>query len=384
MGTQPRSTTDPLKETAPPETRPARDMLLRQGVYGRLFRQGYLFDFYQAVRLLEKYFPEAPEPGRTAEIGQEQIVFRPDTALVFPGTDVKGIDLFDEDTPHPCVRLTVTFMGLYGIASPVPVYFYDELASVDKKLEAKFQADLKARAEGRQERELNQEEHNLKGLRDFLDIFNHRIYSYFYRAWKKYRPYVHTGTPDEGDHADRFLALTGLGTPGTLDRTPVTTLMRLATFAGRLAPRVRNADGLRALLAGLLGGVGVRIIQNVPRWVAIPERPRMGAAGGGMKLGITTTIGERVLDVSGKFRVVLGPMSFAVYQTYLPGRPAAHLLNYLVRLYAPDYLDYDVELHLDTSDIPPVRLGDGEVQVGMTAWLGQPTETVIALRMTYD
>ncbi len=359
MAAEARDTTDPLAEETPQETFLADDALLKQGVYDRLFREGYLFDFYQAVRLLEKYFPTAPEPGRTAEVRNERIFFRPDTALVFPATDVKGVDLMDEDEPHPWVRLTVTFMGLCGIGSPLPVYFYDELAT---------------------------EEAETFALRDFLDIFNHRIYAYFYRAWKKYRPEVHTGAPDEGAHAKRLLALTGLGTAGTLDETPVgLPPMRLAAFAGRLAPRVRNADGLRALLTGLLGGVGVRIIENVPRWVSIPERPSMGnAQGGGMVLGATTTIGERVLDISGKFRVVLGPLSFAEYKVYLPGRPAAHLLGYLVRLYAPDYLDYDVELHLDTSGIPPVKLGSGEVQVGMTIWLGKPAEAITVLRMMYD
>lgn len=350
MAAEQRNPPDPLAPDA--DATPGGPPLA--GVYRRMMQEGYRFDFYQAVRLLEKFFPEAPGPGRSAEVRLARIFFRPDTALIFPGTDLKRVDWLDEADPRAGVRLTVTFMGLYGIGSPLPVYFYDELAT---------------------------EEEETYALRDFLDIFNHRFYAYFYRAWKKYRPEVHTGAPDEGDHPRRFLCVAGLGIDGILSGTPLPAPMRLAAFAGRLAPRVRNAEGLRAMLAGLLGGVAVRILENVPRWVPIPERPRMGS--GGLALGATATIGQRVLDVSGMFRVVLGPLAFDVFEDYLPGRAGARLLAYLVRLYTLDYLDYDVELQLDTAGIPAVRLGDATVQVGRTTWLGKPAEAVTPIRVRY-
>ncbi len=348
MATEEWDTTDALAE--------APDRLALQGVYRRLFSQGYDFDFYQAVRLLEKLYPDAPRPGMGSDVRQTRIFFRPHTALVFPGTDVKRAEWLDDEDREAGTRLTVTFMGLYGMGSPLPVYFYDVLAT---------------------------EEAETFPLRDFLDIFNHRLYAYFYRAWKRYRPEVHTGAPDEGAHAKRFMALAGLGTDGALDHTPMTAPMRLASFAGRLAPRVRNAQGLRALLAAFLDGITVRIVENVPRWVPIPERPSMGSGGLGLALGATATIGKSVLDVSGKFRVVLGPITFAQYQAYLPGEPGAQLVAYLVRLYVPDYLDYDVELHLDTSDIPSVQLGNKAIQIGLTSWLGKPAEPITKLHVTY-
>ena len=324
----------------------------QRGVYGRLFREGYRFNFYQAVRLLEKYFADAPAPGETSEVRRERIFFRPDVALTFPASDVRRVEALDEADR---ARVTVTFMGLYGIASPLPVYFYDELAT---------------------------EEPDTFPLRDFLDIFDHRLYSYFYRAWKKYRPEINTEQPDRDVHAKRFLGLAGLGTAHALDRSPVANRMRLAAFAGRLSPRVRNAEGLRAVLAGLLKGIEVRIEENVARWVPIPSRPTM--SGGGMQLGVTTTIGEKVFDRAGKFRVVLGPITFAQYRELLPGGDLARRIAYLVRLYAPDYLDYDVEIHLNTDDIPRVRLGEKAVSVGQTTWLGSPADEVTVQHLDYE
>ena len=47
-----------------------------------------------------------------------------------------------------------------------------------------------------------------------------------------------------------------------------------------------------------------------------------------------------------------------------------------MRLYAPDYLDFDVELRLRTSDLPPTQLGDPSTKLGLTTSLGDPTEPV--------
>lgn len=326
------------------------------GVYGALFREGYFFDFYQAVRLLERYFPEAPAPGETSDVRRERIFFRPDTALVFPATDVKGVEGLDER--NQIARMTLTFMGLYGIGSPLPVYFYDELAVEDR---------------------------DTFPLRDFLDIFNHRLYSYFYRAWKKYRPEAQHRGGVEKEHEKRFLAVAGLGTPRSDLMTQLPNPMRLAAYAAWFSPQVRHADGLRCLISGLMPGIPVQVEENIPRWVPIPERPKMGAGSSiGMTLGSSATVGARIFDMSGQFRVVLGPITFYDYKAFLPGADKANLLDELVRSYAPDYLAYDVELHLDTSDIPPVRLGEKEVKLGLTTWLGKPKDDVTVQHVTYS
>lgn len=104
---------------------------------------------------------------------------------------------------------------------------------------------------------------------------------------------------------------------------------------------------------------------------------------GGLALGASAVVGKSVKDVSGKFRVVLGPLPFDAYLTFLPGRANARLLAYLVRLYAPDYLDYDVELQLDTANVPRARLGDRDLQLGVTMRLGKPSAAVVSHVVTY-
>ncbi len=76
----------------------------------------------------------------------------------FPVSELKAVETSEErpDAP-PTVR--TTFMGLYGVDSPLPTGYID---------------DITQRREGHE------------ALEAFLDIFNHRMMTQFYRIWRKY------------------------------------------------------------------------------------------------------------------------------------------------------------------------------------------------------
>ena len=318
----------------------------QRGIFADLFRAGHRFGFFQAVRLLESFFPDAPPPGTSARPDAERIRFRPDPAIVFPPADVRSVTLDETGA-----EMRLTFMGLYGVASPLPVYLYEDIAT---------EAD------------------DTLPLRHFLDLFNHRLYSYFYRAWKKYRP---SSPSDVGrdDSTARFLALAGLGTPGAVAGAPVST-ERLAGLAGLLNRRVRNAEGLHTLLTAFTDGLTVEIVENVVRRVQVAERPRLGGSPA-TTLGGSALVGATVLDAGGKFRVALGPMGLDDFEAYLPGGPRAEALGYLVRLYAPDFLDFDVLLRLKAPDRPALRLGDRNARLGENTWVGRPQEAIATERI---
>ncbi len=337
---------------ADPETPPVAERkgptVPERGIYADLFKTGYRFDFFQAVRLLEAYFPDAPAPGTSANPTAERVHFRPYAATVFPASDVRSVTLGEEGA-----EVTVTFMGLYGVASPLPVYLYQDLAT---------------------------EAEDTRPLREFLDIFNHRLYSYFYRAWKKYRP---GGKAKGGEGTDRFLAVAGLGTPGALAGAPVS-VARLAGYAGLLNRRVRNAEGLHTLLSAFTDGLPVEVVQNVPRRVRVADRPALGRGLTAATLGGSALVGATVYDVGGKFRVALGPMGIKDFEAYLPGGPKAEALGWLVRLYAPDFLDFDVLLKLETQQMSSLRLGDRNARLGENTWVGRGEAVLTERIVTYS
>lgn len=323
---------------------------LSEAVLQRLREDGFRFDFFQAVRLLERIFTDAPPPGETTDARREVVHLRPDTAVAFPATDVRRVETGGDRE----AEVTVTFMGLYGIGSPLPEFFYEVLSTGGEEVAA---------------------------LRDFLDIFNQRIYTAFYRAWKKYRPELRR-LPDYSDRdSKRFLAFGGIGTPAALDDAPVPRALLMA-FAGRLLPQRRNAEGLEALVSAWLN-LPVEVVQNVPRWVPIRDPKTLGQEGG-LALGRTSTIGRSLHDCMGKFRLCIGPMGRDRYLELLPQGAKAGPLQWLVQTYLTDYLDFDVELHLRTGDLPPARLGDTSCRLGWSTCLGTPRDEVLKNVVQYD
>jgi type VI secretion system protein ImpH len=275
--------------------------------------------------------------------------------LVFPASDVKDIDLVTRENAGALIYVTSTFMGLYGVDASLPSHFHDVI---------------------------EQEPEDTGALRAFLDIFNHRIYAFFYQAWKKYRPSLRPSKNSNPHSRDvhRFLSLAGLSNVPNLSDAPVDP-MRLASFAGRLGSRARNAEGLAVLLEELLDEVPVEIEENVPRWIPIAKRPAMGG-GDGIRLGVNSNIGTAVYDRSSTFRVKLGPVGLNTYLSLLPGGDLADKVDWLVRLYAPDHLDYDIELTLDAEDVSGVALGD-HGRLGLSAFLGKTAPSMTRL-VAYD
>src|SRR5690606_35714064 len=118
----------------------------------RLLREPHRFDFFQAVRLLEFMQPGREPVGGGRAAGREAVRFRSAHSLAFPASDVVEINppRAEGDVPE----MTVSFIGLAGANGPLPRPF----------------AELVVERIARKDR----------GLRDFLDIFHHRLISLFY------------------------------------------------------------------------------------------------------------------------------------------------------------------------------------------------------------
>ena len=345
----------------------------------RLFQAGYRFDFFQAAYLLERFYRDAARPGEDGPLEQEAIRFRSNQKRNFPATDVRRIERKSGGrtrmiTENPDVaQMVLNFMGLYGVSSPLPDYFSEMIATLDDE-------------EDDEEEIYDEAENGIRALRNFLDIFNHRIYSLYYRSWKKYRYHLQFEAGGEDDFSQYMLSLLGLDTPAVQDLIGVD-VSRLISYAGVLGQRRRSAAGLQALLSGYFDGIDTKIIEFMPRWVTIPDEYRacLGAEGGGvpLRLGETFTIGDRIRDFSGKFRVVLAPLKLEAFQRFLPGGIDSQKLRQLVKLYAPDQLSFDVELLLSKDEVPPLQLGTGLAQLGWTSWLGKPKEDVVSIVFSY-
>ena len=184
----------------------------------------------------------------------------------------------------------------------------------------------------------NPEKH---ALRDWLDLFNHRLVSLFYRAWEKYRFFLpfERGQylrPEPDLFTGCLFSLVGLGFPPLRNRLHVSVRdatadgelagralarienLALLRYGGLLAQQVRSAAGLQAMLQDYFQ-LPVKVRQYQGQWLRIePSQQSRLEDGGNNQLGLTTVVGERVWDIQSKFRLRIGPLGYGQFLDFLP------------------------------------------------------------------
>lgn len=311
---------------------------------GRLFRsEPYCFEFFQAVRLLQRLSPERELVGRFADPSKEVLRFHARVASEFPASEIQELTL-RTGAPHSMV---VNFMGLVGPLGVLPLY-YTEL--VMQRVRAKDTA-----------------------LRDFLDIFNHRIISLFYQAWEKYHFSV-TYERERRDPVSHYLLdLVGLGTKG-LQRRQAVADETFIYYSGLFGLRTRPAQGLKQVIEDYFD-VPVAVEQFVGGWWTL-DRPSQCRLEGGTsyaeQLGIGAVVGDEVWDPQSSVRVVLGPLPLRQYLDFLPNGTAYAPLRDLLWFYGNGRADFEVRLVLRREDVPECELGsvaEAAPQLGWCTWV---------------
>ena len=330
---------------------PARDA--NPAVIRRLLREGRSFSFYQALRLLHLASEGGVPLGHKGPARKEPVRLRASTALAFPVSDLEGVEEIETRQGQERFRVTTNFFGLVGSDSPLPAFYPEEVLTNDS------------------EREI---------LRDFLDIFHHRLLSFLYRCGTKYR-YAFQFRPQGRDtHSRRLFSLVGLREPEAR-RDLEGSALDLLRFTGLITQRPHSAGTLRLVVSDTFAGLPVEVIQCVERWVHIRKeaRNRMGVCNN--RLGDSLSLGGRIRDRMGKFRLVLGPVAFPEFLRFMPDGEDAGKLHRVLRFFVPDSLCFEWEVRLPRQEVPPCRLqslGEG-VRLGWSTWMGTPPEDPVGV-----
>lgn len=296
----------------------------------RLCSQGYNFNFFQAITLLEEKYRKEQGVASPIETGRVRLVS--DSSLAFPPSDISSV----RQTPQG-IEFVLSFMGLIGVSSPLPLYFTEYIARNEEAAEP---------------------------LQDFLAMFNHRMYTLFYRAWQKYR-FVSMAAGLQGNViARRIASLAGIDRARLDDPF----YSRALAYTGSMAGKARSKDALKSLVSDFFGSLPVALCEWQPRWTDIFNPPQIGVDS---QLGISSICGTRKWDISGKFRISVGPLSRETFETFLPTSKNINDLKRLVTLFLSDPLEFDIEVKLESSQLVPVILGEENGRLGETSSLGQ-------------
>ncbi|CAN5316375.1 type VI secretion system baseplate subunit TssG [soil metagenome] len=323
--------------------------------FARLADKPWNFGFYAVMRKLETLHPQQPRFGEAAKPADESIRLAQPPAMDFAPAELSRLS-FDPKGGAP--KLDVRFFGLFGPQGPLPLHLTEYARERLLERDASFAS--------------------------FANMFHHRLLLLFYRAWAQAQPTVQLDRPD----SDRFAAFTGsligFGAPQTQARGGAPDHLRLH-FAGRFASQVRNAEGLQAIL-GRYFKVPVRLHQFIGQWLQLPasERSRLQRwPTPGQQLGVGLVLGSRVWDAQHKFRIAIGPLPLATFESFLARNSKLAELNAIVADYLNHMLDWDLDLSLHAAEVPTLRLG-GRERLGRTSWLQaaeQPRQRAATVRI---
>jgi type VI secretion system protein ImpH len=373
MATPSGSSPAPLKPDASLQATPAPLLTVERRLYED---EGICsFDFFQAVRLLMLLgMKDRVLVGADGPPQREIARFLANLSLSFPASSIQ--QLVRDATPQP-PRMTVNFMGLTGPSGVLPRHYTERLWN-----------------------ELRGPERT--ALQDWLDLFNHRFISFFYRAWEKYRFHVPF---ERGESAQRepdsfsrcLFSLIGLGFRSHRNRFRVAfaesaprapedggarpvrdkELARLDDFAflrfgGLFAHRPRCAVSLEVFLQVYLQ-VPVKVLQFQGQWLHLGEASQSALGQRNNRMGEDTMVGDRIWDVQSKVRIRLGPLPYEQFLEFLPDRTPLRrrkrifLLAQVVRYYLGAEMDVEFQLVLQQEEVPAAQAGPHS-RLGWNTW----------------
>ena len=394
-----------------PKMRPGLEQC---SLLAKMRKNPWSFDFFQAVFLLRRFQEDVVEPGFLGPPSKESVRFTARNSLNFPASQIQEIAGADRARPSSrsetnsdaalsiIPEMEVNFIGLQGPSGVLPNFYTQLINDLDREKD-------------------NPEKDSFKA---WLNLFNHRLTSLFYRTWVKYRPSVvmqsdfniRPGGFDPFTEANlSIIGMGQLGLRGRIGRLPESILASateeeaelmdgqrpgspayypfddrfLITHGAALSREVRTAAGLQSMLADYLV-TPVVVGQFAKRWLGLNEdcqtalmpsltneanpADRFGS------LGCGAICGSRIIDIQNHFLVKIGPIEKPLLNQFLPAvhfagqavpSPLLRTTLDLIRHYARSGLDFQVRVAVAGCALPDPVLapGSGAPILGQSVWL---------------
>jgi type VI secretion system protein ImpH len=305
------------------------------------------FAFPQAVQLISGYLSSMREGEETLPIR-----YRVNPNLSFPPSDVFQVTLPEEGDAASHAEMILNLMGLHGAGSPLPAYFTEYVA---------------------------QHQDDLDPLRDFFDLFNHRLVEILYRTWGKYRYYIQFAPGASDKLSEHFFGFIGLG-HRNIRAAKELNWSKLLPFMGLIAFKGDAAGSLESIMRHYFSHSEVSIVPCIIRRVHIPQDQQCDLAHANATLGTDCLLGELVSDQTGKFRLRIAGLKWERFNDFLPCNQIFTELQNLVKLVLRSRLNFDVELSLIPGEIRPLAIGESTVcRLGWSTWLGEDGDGIVIL-----
>ena len=303
----------------------------------------HLYNFFAALRLIESQRSNNSRIGENRSPKSDQIFFGQKVDLSFSPSAVSDLRR-NENNPSE-LWLDVSFFGLMGPNGPLP-----------KHLTELFISDMVGNKRPK--------------FIEFINLFNHRLISLFYRSWANKEPTTQNDNPELNKFKLYLGALSGYAQPElhNRDQMPDYAKFKYARFLGG---KTRHKEGIERMITDMFG-IATRVENFAGEWLEIPEEARCKLESGpyGKRLGVNATQGRYSWQCQYKFRIFLGPMELEEFEKLLPGKKLSSQINDTIRNYVGLEYQWDIVLSLKKRETPKLELKSGHYrQLGWTSWL---------------
>ena len=306
------------------------------------------FDFFRLMTLLEAR--EGQPLGTMSSPKRERFRLAQEISLNFPPSAVASANYRAADDR---IAVVIRCLGILGANGALPTVLSEH---IERRVRSKRD----------------------KTLYSFINLFQHRLFTLFYRAWALNQRCVDHGWGDEGRHRNYNAALVGVGdrhqeVPGRIE--PRAFMYHSGTFGGFTA----NRDALIAFLQDYFE-VPFQLREFVGNWLVIPadERAQLGRVRQTTTLGVNMVLGERIWNANLRFRLHIGPVDHDDFLRFLPNHASFYKLKDSLRKYVGDHYDCALSMTLRAESVPSVSLGQKSF-LGWNTWLGKRQQTSDAI-----
>ncbi|WKE65735.1 type VI secretion system baseplate subunit TssG [Gallaecimonas kandeliae] len=288
---------------------------------------GNWHNFYRQIWRIERQIPEGR--GQYHRVGhdgwpdKELVRFKTSQHMGFAGQDIAQARFDRNDQGLVTAELAVNTLGLTGARGALPSH-YTELVLTQLKDKA-------------------------PELKDFLDIFNHRLLSLFYRAWEKTQPAVHQEREQQDIFTTLLRTLTGADQHWQLLYGGAQA--RQACSGQTLCRALRHLTGMAVTLKPLVGGwkpVAAEEQSALPsRRAPLGQHARLGEA----------MVGSRAWVADQGIALCFHPKDGKALAELLPGGRLSAAVGALVGRLAGRQLSVGYRMQVRAGDLNGSRLG---------------------------
>lgn len=302
-----------------------------------LIENGSSYDFFQAYRLLQSInetYPVTPRrPARKIDV-------RPELGLGYAESDISEVQLLDKQRGYEVVS---QLAGLYGVASPLPDFYNEEL--------------------------LDNEWDDLNAPREFLDLLHKQLFPKLYHAWRLYKLNFNAVEKEESSYWQLLYSLIG----DTEDHANEDLKKLKLRYLNLFSNKERSTDGLLVIIRDLLDLDDVYIEEFCQQTVNIPAGLRVQLGTSNHQLG-EAHLGCQIMDQNHSIKVITGKMPESQYQELIDNSSRFNQLSDLIKSYIrkPIKVDFEIEVVPHQGQ---VILGQSWHQLGVTTQIPSTQES---------